>query len=184
MALRTAGARPALGRLAGVCAVALAALGPGLASACDPRLSLDYVDDSPSDTLTITNLSQSHWSLVGLEIDLASAAEKLVFDVSEGGPGYSVFVDPMGADVLGVPTLEAEDKVLIIRTKPIAPGASTLLYLDLDEVGDRPGTYVAPAALMGARARARFRRADGSETEAEGVFEENAVAILSPPACV
>lgn len=164
--------------------VVAAAAAPSVAAACDPQLRVAYTDGSPEDRLTIRNVSQTPWALVELIFDLRDAAEPLVFDIGAGGPGYSVFLAPIGRDVVGAPTLSEDDRVLTVETRPIGPAESTVLYLDLDDLGATGGTYVSPDALQGARLRARFRRADGAGAEASGAFGDNAEASLSPPACV
>lgn len=160
-------------------------LAPASARACDPRLELRFEDDAPRDRLTLTNASTTGgWRAIALEVDLADSAGALIFDTVPGGAGFNVAQPLIGPALAAPPNLADGDRTVTLTLRPIPPGRSEVLTLDLDNTIGRQATIVDGAEIDGAAARATFRNPAGVKVDAVGRFDPSGVARLAPAACV
>ena len=66
-----------------------------LPSAALADLAVTFIEASPSDLFIVENLNDCEYYDFGMQIDLRSSAGGLLFDISEGGAGASVY-EPFG----------------------------------------------------------------------------------------
>ncbi len=154
--------------------------GPGVA-----EMSARFVEGAPSDVLEIDNSGSCDFGPLQLDIDLSGAPAGLLFDVTAGGPGVSVFQSPRlvaGAElVTGFSELTDGDRALSLDLAGLPAGAGIVIYVDIDDtLADGPlgQTRVAGAEIAGAT----LRVVSGA-VAASAAFDAEGVARVAVSAC-
>lgn len=158
------------------------------AIACDPVLTIAYVDSAPYDTLRLVNASAGAWALIETRIDFAESAGRLVLDTAVGGAGagsWRPFERVGGAPARSVLGAVDGSQQLSIAFDGVAAGASATFGIDLDDTlppGSAP-TRVSFSEIEGATATARFIGPGGFDITIGGSFGPDGSARLEPGAC-
>ena len=160
------------------------------AQACGPAVILDFVEDSPTDSFRIRNVSAGAWALTSLSLQLAGSMGDLVFDTAAGGEGVSVYqpFEAMSSDVRLLKTPQVRDgaRTLELEFGAFWSGRDFDFTIDLDDRLPESGfgqTQVSGAEIEGAIAIAVFVGADGVRSVQKGAFGPDAQAILNGGTC-
>ena len=155
------------------------------ASACGPRLKVEFFESSDGDLFEVSNVSQVSWSVKTLTIILSGSRGRLIFDTASGGLGASMPAPlyVISGDVGFESASQVDDggETVALLFNAFLPGRRFVFSIDVDDRLDPSGfgqADVSDAEMSGASAVAEMVNSNGRTSQIKGVFTDSAIARL------